>query len=275
MNAIRGTGGNNATRYVMIQGIGAQAVQVSIQAVVVPNNDPNVLFSVHNYFPWAFADGTTTTWGVASDYTDLSGTLEQILSWLPPTEGIVMGEWGTVSADQLISRVSYTEAYTQDITKAGPCSVVWDDGGDFILLNRTSTPPLMAVPEHPLRDDGGLPGRARRLGPCTRRFPDLTALRRDRVDAVQRPRVGADRSGSGGSSGGRGARRSTCPAPHKMNRPPLQPARRGSIALTALEKMGLDPHGVDDVCGGNTSCSRGRDGGEKEEATVPQCDHFP
>ncbi len=48
MNAIRGTGGNNATRYVMIQGLGAAAVQVSIQSVVVPNDDPNVLFSVHN-----------------------------------------------------------------------------------------------------------------------------------------------------------------------------------------------------------------------------------
>jgi len=146
MNAIRGTGGNNATRYVMIQGIGAQAVQVSIQAVVVPNNDPNVLFSVHNYFPWAFADGTTTTWGVASDYTDLSGTVEQVLSWLPPTEGIVMGEWGTVSADQLSSRVAYTEAYAQDITKAGLCSVVWDDGGDFILFDRTSNPPSWQYP---------------------------------------------------------------------------------------------------------------------------------
>ena len=51
MNAIRGTGGNNATRYVMVQGLGAAAVQVSIEAVVVPNNDPNVLFSVHDYFP--------------------------------------------------------------------------------------------------------------------------------------------------------------------------------------------------------------------------------
>jgi endoglucanase len=50
MNAIRGTGSNNATRYVMVQGLGAAAVQVSIQAVVVPNDDPNVLFSVHNYF---------------------------------------------------------------------------------------------------------------------------------------------------------------------------------------------------------------------------------
>jgi endoglucanase len=146
MNAIRGTGGNNATRYTMVQGLGAAAVQVSIQAVVIPNNDPNVLFSVHNYFPWAFASGSTTTWGVASDYTDMSSSVQQTLSWLPPTQGIVMGEWGSISADDLSSRVAHAAAYAQDITTAGMCPIWWDDGGDFILLDRTSTPPSWQYP---------------------------------------------------------------------------------------------------------------------------------
>jgi endoglucanase len=147
MKAIRGTGGNNATRYVMIQGLGAAAVQVSIQAVKIPNDDPNVLFSVHSYFPWPFASGSTTTWGtVASDYTDMSGNLDQILGWLPPTEGIVMGEWGSIKADDLSSRVAHAAAYAQDITKAGMCPIVWDDGGDFVLLNRTSNPPSWQYP---------------------------------------------------------------------------------------------------------------------------------
>jgi endoglucanase len=80
MKAIRGTGGNNATRYVMVQGIGAQAVHASIQALVIPNDDPYTLFSVHSYFPWPFSSGMTTTWGgAASDYTDLSNNVQQIL----------------------------------------------------------------------------------------------------------------------------------------------------------------------------------------------------
>lgn len=146
MSAIRGTAGNNATRYVMVQGLGAAAAQVSIQAVVVPNGDPNVLFSVHNYFPWSFASGSTTTWGQASDYTDMSSMLQQVVSWLPPDEGIVLGEWGTVSADDLDSRVAYTGAYAQDITNAGMCPIIWDDGGDFQLLNRGTNPPSWQYP---------------------------------------------------------------------------------------------------------------------------------
>jgi endoglucanase len=147
MNAIRGTGGNSATRYVMVQGLGAAAVQVSIQAVVVPNSDPNILFSVHNYFPWSFASASTTTWGTTpSDYTDMSGSVEQTLSWLPPSEGIVLGEWGSVTADRLTSRVAHASAYAQDMAKAGMCPVVWDDGGEFILLDRTSNPPSWRYP---------------------------------------------------------------------------------------------------------------------------------
>jgi endoglucanase len=130
----------------MVQGLGAAAVQVSVQAVVVPNQDPNVLFSVHSYFPWAFASASTTTWGTASDYTDLSGSVEQILSWLPPTEGIVLGEWGSVKADDLNSRVAHAAAYVQDMSKAGMSPIVWDDGGDFILLDRASSPPSWHYP---------------------------------------------------------------------------------------------------------------------------------
>jgi endoglucanase len=147
MGAIRGTDGNNARRYVMVQGLGAAAAEVSTKSVVIPNNDPDILFSVHNYFPWAFASGSTTTWGNgASDYSDLSGSVEQILSWLPPSEGIVMGEWGSISADDLSSRVAHAGAYAQDITKAGMCPIWWDDGGDFVLLNRQSNPPSWQYP---------------------------------------------------------------------------------------------------------------------------------
>jgi endoglucanase len=147
MNAIRGTGGNNATRYVMVQGEGAAAVQVSIQAVVVPNNDPNVLFSVHDYFPYSFCGGGgSTTWGSASDYSDMSGALQQIPTWLPPTEGIVMGEWGSVQGDDLTSRAKHAAAFVQDSVVAGMAPVVWDDGGNYVLLDRNSNPPSWQYP---------------------------------------------------------------------------------------------------------------------------------
>jgi hypothetical protein len=88
----------------------------------------------------------TTTWGAASDYTDMSSMVQQVVSWLPPTTGIVMGEWGTITADDLSSRVVYSSAYVQDMTTAGMAPIVWDDGGMFVLLNRNANPPSWQYP---------------------------------------------------------------------------------------------------------------------------------
>jgi endoglucanase len=141
MKAIRGTGGNNATRYVMVQPIGASPVQAGVQALVVPNNDPNVLISIHTYYPTPFSlNASPNTWGtVAGDYTAMSASLQQILGWFP-TQGVVIGEWGSISTDDLASRVAHAGAYAQDVTKTGMCPVWWDDGGSFVLLDRMASP---------------------------------------------------------------------------------------------------------------------------------------
>jgi len=147
VNAIRGTGGNNATRYVMIQPIGASPVQSAVNALVVPNDDPNILISLHTYYPVGFSlNASPTTWGTtAADYTSMSASLDQIRSWLP-TQAVIIGEWGSVSGDQLSSRVAHAGAYAQDVTKAGMCPVWWDDGGNFGLLDRKASPLAWSYP---------------------------------------------------------------------------------------------------------------------------------
>jgi endoglucanase len=141
VNAIRATGGNNAKRLIMIQPMGASAAQSGVQALVVPNNDPDILISIHDYYPGGFSlSSNPTTWGAApSDYTNMAGVLTQIRGWLP-TQAIVMGEWGSTSKDQLTSRIAHAAAYAQDITKAGVCPVWWDDGGSYGILDRKANP---------------------------------------------------------------------------------------------------------------------------------------
>lgn len=148
VNAVRGTGGNNALRDIMIQPIGASPVQSAVQALVVPNNDPNILISLHTYYPGGFSmNANPNTWGTtAADYTAMSASLDQILGWLP-TQAIVIGEWGSISPDVLSSRVAHAQAYSQDVTKRGMCPIWWDNGGtDFGLLDRTTTPPSWTYP---------------------------------------------------------------------------------------------------------------------------------
>ncbi len=49
VNAIRATGGNNATRMIMLQGISASPIAVSIGTIPIP--DANILVSIHTYDP--------------------------------------------------------------------------------------------------------------------------------------------------------------------------------------------------------------------------------
>jgi endoglucanase len=86
VNAIRGTGGANATRVIMIQGIGASPSSSGINSVLKISviNDPNLIFSVHTYQPTNFGLSTTAyAWGSASDYTSMASSVKQILGWLP------------------------------------------------------------------------------------------------------------------------------------------------------------------------------------------------
>jgi endoglucanase len=145
--AIRGTGGNNATRTVMIQPHGASPVEAGVRALDIPN-DQNLLISIHTYYPTGFSFGPTpTTWGATTaEYTDMGASLDQIAGWLPD-RAIVIGEWGSVSGAQLDSRVLHAKAYAQDVVRRGMCPIWWDNGGsDFGLLNRSASPPSWTYP---------------------------------------------------------------------------------------------------------------------------------
>jgi endoglucanase len=140
VNAIRGTGGANATRVIMIQGIGASPSSSGISTVLKISviNDPNLIFSVHTYQPTNFGLSMTPyAWGSASDYTGMTSSVTQILGWLPGW-GVVIGEWGSESGQATANRAAHALAYSQDTTAAGMCPMWWDNGGSYKILDRTT-----------------------------------------------------------------------------------------------------------------------------------------
>lgn len=143
--AIRDTGGANATRIVMIQPIGASPIQAGIQAMQKVSfiNDPNLVISLHTYYPTNFGLSTTPyAWGSASDYTSMQNSLsQQIRVWLP-TQALFVGEWGSMAAQATTNRAAHALAYSQDTTTAGVVPIWWDNGGSgsqsFSLFDRNS-----------------------------------------------------------------------------------------------------------------------------------------
>ena len=145
VNAIRGTGGANATRLIMIQPVGASPLQDGIQSMLNASiiGDPNLLISIHTYYPTNFGlSETRYAWGSADDYTSMQNSIAQELRVWLPTQPIVIGEWGSQGAQATTNRVAHALAYSQDVTTAGMVPLWWDNGGSgsgsYGLFNRTT-----------------------------------------------------------------------------------------------------------------------------------------
>lgn len=139
LNAIRATGGNNEKRKVMIAPYAASVVQSTWNDLIIPNNDPDVIISIHAYFPFRFAlEGSDPNWGTENDKADVDALMNRIESnFISKGLPVVMGEWGSIGTLAVESeRLKHATYFAKACIGKGIVPVVWDDGGDFRLLNR-------------------------------------------------------------------------------------------------------------------------------------------
>ncbi|AWH74313.1 endoglucanase [Dokdonia sp. Dokd-P16] len=139
LNAIRATGGNNARRHVMMSTYAASTLPVAMNALVVPD-DSNIIISLHTYFPWPFTgeEGGTTEWGTDQEKAQLENEFEYIKNKWIVQEGrpVILGEWGAIDRSNLANREAYAQFYVEKSMERGLLPIVWDDGGNFRLLDR-------------------------------------------------------------------------------------------------------------------------------------------
>lgn len=143
LNAIRATGGNNSGRHIMISTYAASTVPVAMNGLVIPNNDERVIISLHTYFPWVFTgqeSGGVSEWGSAQDKADLEAEMNRIRDkWIVQEQRpVILGEWGAIDRNNLSVREEYYQFYVEESLERGLLPIVWDDGGNFRLLDRNS-----------------------------------------------------------------------------------------------------------------------------------------
>jgi endoglucanase len=138
VDAIRAAGGNNAQRHIMVPTWAASTVQVAMDDLVIPNNDPKVIVSLHTYFPWGFAGEANQDWGTDADKQALEDEFDRIRQhWIVGQQrAVILGEWGTIDSNPLSSREEYAAFYAAQARERGLLTIVWDDGGMFRMLNR-------------------------------------------------------------------------------------------------------------------------------------------
>lgn len=131
LDAIRATGGNNASRYVLVPGYAGSASYLSTYTLPKDSASDKLLLSFHAYSPYNFAmynsSGVDTSFDSA-DQTELNNLFSGVRN-LFPNMGIVIGEASASNKNNLSARVAWASYYfgTAYNTYAMP-TVLWDNG---------------------------------------------------------------------------------------------------------------------------------------------------
>ncbi len=142
VDAIRATGGNNSLRHLMIPTWAASTHPDAMNRLVIPNNDPKAIVSLHTYFPFNFtldeSSNASNTWGSDQEKNSLINEFNRIRQkWIVENNRpIILGEWGVRTERPVNERTNYAAFYVKEASERGLPTILWDDGGGIGVLNR-------------------------------------------------------------------------------------------------------------------------------------------
>lgn len=127
VNAIRGTGGNNAERFIMTPQVTA-AGHSAVQDLIIPNEDERIIVSIHNYGPFSFTleDPGVDKWGSDSEREALRDDIKSYYdAFVSQGRAVIIGEWGVADKNNLAYRVAYYEVFAQACKDFGITPISW------------------------------------------------------------------------------------------------------------------------------------------------------
>ena len=125
----------NPTR-IVIYGGNEWANSDQLLNAVIPTDD-YVVGYYHAYDPWQFSGEGQGTWGTANDYQQVTNKYQSVKTWSDANNiPIHHSEFGAVLAADFNSRMRIYAHNVEQCIVNGFAFSVWDDGGDFKVLNR-------------------------------------------------------------------------------------------------------------------------------------------
>ena len=147
VETIRGLGGNNAKRHLMLPTYAASSTSSAISDFVLPEGDDKLIVSIHAYLPYSFALSDdlnqrefTPDEGYASEIVYLMDTLNS--NFLSKGIPVIIGETGARSKANEDERAEWAEYYISKAKEYGIPCFIWDNGAftgtgeNFGLLDR-------------------------------------------------------------------------------------------------------------------------------------------
>ena len=126
VDTVRGTGGYNSQRYLMIPTYGAQWYTNQINNLKIPNNDDHIIMDVHWYQTnTSNKDSNAWVFSAMRTFADENNI------------GAVLGESGMVASASDSTKEDYGKNVVGCAAEYDIPVFLWDDGGDVKIMNRT------------------------------------------------------------------------------------------------------------------------------------------
>lgn len=145
VDVVRATGGNNATRFLLIAGYSTNIDQTCDERFQMPKDtaDSKLMVSVHYYDPWSYCGASSaasaTKWGKVSDYEYLDQQLAKMTKFTEAGYGVVIGEYGALPGSDGLkdNTLAYHTAFLDACTKYNLTNCLWDCSGLYKRVSQT------------------------------------------------------------------------------------------------------------------------------------------
>jgi len=136
---VRGTGGTNATRVLVLPSLHTNAEQAPLDALdstITALNDPNIAATIHNYGFWPFSVNIAGhTRFDAETQADLTGTFDRIHdTFVSQGVPVILGEYGLLGFDKSLDTVErgemlkFFELFGNQARQKQVTTMWWDNG---------------------------------------------------------------------------------------------------------------------------------------------------
>lgn len=131
VDTVRATGGNNASRFLLIAGFGTDITNTCNSKYKMPTDsiENKLLVSVHYYDPSGYCiNASLATWGTKQDYQTMNDTLALMTKFTEQGYGVIIGEYGVLleSSGLKENAADYTQNLLNNCDLYGYCPVLWD-----------------------------------------------------------------------------------------------------------------------------------------------------
>lgn len=145
VDVVRATGGNNATRFLLIAGYSTDIDQTCDDRFQMPKDtvDSKLMVSVHYYDPWSYCGASSavsaTKWGKVSDYEYMDQQLAKMTKFTEAGYGVVIGEYGALPCSDGLkdNTLAYHTTFLDACTKYNLTNCLWDCSGLYKRVSQT------------------------------------------------------------------------------------------------------------------------------------------